>query len=37
MTDIAALVVYMNNQDLCLLDDHLLHSHDLIIHQAVLL
>lgn len=29
MTDIAALLVYMNYQDLCLLADHLLHSQDL--------
>ena len=29
MTDIAVLLVYMNNQDLCILADHLLHSHDL--------
>ena len=29
MTDIAALLAYLNNQNLCLLADHLLHSHDL--------
>lgn len=29
MTDIAALPVYLNNQNLCLLADHLLHSQDL--------